>query len=238
MITLYGSTPGWTVPCLGPMVTKLAYYMTLAGIAYTFVPTDLSQLDRDSPNGKVPFIDDENGNRMADSTLIIDHLRQKYGDALDRGVTPREEAQMVAFNRLVDEHLYWIAVVQPRYVDDGDWHRYLCMIANVTELPPEVKAFGDAWRARVLNGFNNGGWTRLSAEVLYARGRTDIDALSDQLGDRPFFMGDKPRWIDATVLSILRHTIDAPFSFDTKHYGASKRNLVDYMARMKSDYGI
>ena len=97
------------------------------------------------------LIDDEDGHRMADSNLIIQHLRRQYGDKLDEGVTPREEAQMVAFNRLVDDHLYWIAVIQPRYVDDGDWHRYLCMIANVTEVPPEVQAFGDAWRARVLN---------------------------------------------------------------------------------------
>lgn len=238
MITLYGSRPGWTVPCLGPMVTKVAYYMTMAGIPYRFVGTDLSQLDRDSPNGKVPFIDDGDGRRMADSNLIIAHLRRKYGAAFDEGVTPREEAQMVAFNRLVDDHLYWIAVIQPRYCDDGDWHRYLCMIANVTEVPPEVQAFGDAWRARVLNGFDNGGWARLSSEALYALGRIDIDALSDQLGDRPFFMGDKPRWIDATVLSILRHTIDAPFSIDTKLYGASKKNLVDYMARMNAIFGI
>lgn len=51
-------------------------------------------------------------------------------------------------------------------------------------------------------------------------------------------MGDRPRWIDAAVLSILRHTIDPPFSFDTKHYGASKANLVGYMARMKERHGI
>ena len=237
MIYLYGSVPGWTVPCLGPMTTKVAYYLTLAGLPFEFKPTDLSQLDRDSPNGKVPFIDDE-GTVLADSMLIIDHLRNRYGDALGMGVTPRESATMLAFNRLIDDHLYWITVVQPRYCDDGDWHRYLCMIAGTENLSPEVQAFGDAWRARVLKGYNNAGWTRLSSETLYARARADIDALSDQLGERAFFMGDKPRWIDASVLSILRHIIDAPFSFDTKHHGATKQNLVAYMKRMKEQFGI
>ncbi len=237
MIKLYGSVPGWTVPCLGPMTTKVAYYLTLAGLSFEFVTTDLSQLDRDSPNGKVPFIDDE-GTLLADSTLIIDHLRRRYGDALGMGVTPREAATMLAFNRLIDDHLYWISVVQPRYVDDGDWHRYLCMIARTDNLSPEAEAFGDAWRARVLNGYHNAGWARLSSETLYARARADIDALSDQLGERPYFMGDEPRWIDASALSILRHIIDAPFSFDTKHHGATKRNLVAYMKRMKEQFGI
>ena len=201
------------------------------------MPTDLSQLDRDSPNGKVPFLDDD-GTRIADSMLILGHLRQQYGDVLGSGVTPREQAQMLAFNRLIDEHLYWITVVQPRYCDDGDWHRYLCLIACTDQPSAEVLAFGDAWRARVLKGFLNAGWTRMPRDVLYARARADIDALSDQLGERDYFMGDRPRWIDAPVLSILRHTIDPPFSFDTKHYGAGKANLVAYMQRMKERHGI
>jgi glutathione S-transferase len=112
------------------------------------------------------------------------------------------------------------------------------MIASTDDPSPEVLAFGNAWRARVLKGYLNGGWTRLSSEALYARARADVDALSDQLGDRPYFMGDRPRWIDASVLSILRHTIDPPFSFDTKHYGAAKGNLVAYMQRMKDRFGI
>ena len=62
--------------------------------------------------------------------------------------------------------------------------------------------------------------------MIYRRARTDVDALSDFLGDKPFFMGDKARWVDAPVLSILRHVIDAPFTFDTKDYAASKKNLV------------
>jgi hypothetical protein len=51
-------------------------------------------------------------------------------------------------------------------------------------------------------------------------------------------MGDTARWVDAPVLSILRHVIDAPFNFDTKDYAASKKNLVSYMGRMKDRYGI
>ncbi|MGQ0619264.1 MAG: iIsoprene-epoxide--glutathione S-transferase [Panacagrimonas sp.] len=237
MIHLYGSVPGWTVPCLGPMTTKVSYFLTLSEIPFEFKPADLSQLDRDSPNGKVPFVDDE-GTRIADSMLIIEHLRRRFGDRLGEGVTLREQGTMLAFNRLIDEHLYWIAVIQPRYVADADWQYYLRLIAGTDDISPELQAFGDAWRGRVLKGYENGGWTRLPKETLYARARQDVDALSDVLGDRPFFMGDCPRWIDASVLAILRHVIDAPFSFDTRHYAAGKRNLIAYMERMKARYGI
>lgn len=237
MIHLYGSVPGWTVPCLGPMTTKLAYYMTLSGLQFEMKHADLSQLDRDSPNGKVPWLEDD-GTKLADSTQIIEYLRQKYGDALDAGATPVERAVMIAFNRLIDEHLYWITVVQPRYCADADWLAYLRMIVGSHDIPPEAQAFGDMWRARILKGYNNAGWTRLPSETLYARARADIDALSDFLADKRFFMGEVPRWIDASVLSILRHVIDAPFTFDTKSYGASKPNLLAYMQRMKETYGI
>ena len=78
----------------------------------------------------------------------------------------------------------------------------------------------------------------MPADVIYRRARTDMDALSNFLGDKQFFMGDKPRWVDASVLSILRQIIDSPFDFDTKDYGASKKNLVAYMGRMKAQFGI
>lgn len=54
---------------------------------------------------------------------------------------------MLAFNRLIDDHLYWITVIQPRYCDEGDWQRYLRLIVGSEDISPEVQAFGDAWRA-------------------------------------------------------------------------------------------
>ena len=105
-------------------------------------------------------------------------------------------------------------------------------------MPAGLRAFADDFRFRILNEFMHGGWGRMPAEVIYRRARTDIDALSNFLGDKKYFMGDQPRWVDASVLSILRHIVDTPFTFDTKDYGASKKNLVAYMGRMKDRFGI
>lgn len=145
---------------------------------------------------------------------------------------------MLAFNRMIDDHTYWTAVIQPRWRETANWEKYLRIIAGTDDVPAGLRAFGDDFRFRILNEFMNGGWGRLPADAIYRRARADIDALSDQLGNGPYFMGDQPRWIDASVLSILRHVIDTPFDFDTKDYAAGKKNLVAYMGRMKDRYGI
>ena len=73
---------------------------------------------------------------------------------------------------------------------------------------------------------------------VYERARQDIEALSDNLGDRPYFMGDKPRSIDANVTSLLKHIMYVPFRFPTKDQALSKKNLVDYVRRVDSQFGL
>jgi glutathione S-transferase len=238
MITIYRYLPGWTVPCISPYVTKAIYYMRMAEIKHEAQNQDLTKLDIDTPHGKLPVIVDSDGTRVADSTHIIEYLKGKYGDPLDGEATGEERAQMHAFNRMIDEHTYWTAVIQPRWRETANWEIYLRVIAGTQDVPPALRAFADDFRFRILAEFMTGGWGRMPADVIYRRARSDFDALSGFLGSKPFFMGPKPRSIDASVLSILRHTVDTPFSFDAKDYARTKGNLVAYMARMKDRFGI
>ena len=64
------------------------------------------------------------------------------------------------------------------------------IIAGTDDVPPGLRAFADDFRFRILNEFMHGGWGRLPAEVLYNRARADIDAMSDNLNDKKFMMGD------------------------------------------------
>ena len=43
---------------------------------------------------------------------------------------------MVAWNRLVDDHLYWTAVIQPRWRETPNWEIYLRVIAGTDDIPP------------------------------------------------------------------------------------------------------
>ena len=238
MVTIYQYLPAWTVPCISPYVTKVIYYMRMTDLNFETKPQDLTKLDRDTPHGKLPVIVDTDGTSVADSTHIIEYLKAKYGDALDAGITPAEFAEMHAFSRMIDDHTYWVAVIQPRWRETPNWETYLRIIAGTDDVPPPLRAFADDFRHRILTEFMHGGWGRMSGDMIYRRARADIDALSNFLGSKAFFMGEQPRSIDAAVSSILRHIIDAPFVFDTKDYAASKTNLVDYLARMKQRFGI
>ena len=238
MVTIYQYLPAWTVPCISPYVTKVIYYMRMTDLNFEAKPQDLTKLDRDTPHGKLPVIVDTDGTSVADSTHIIEYLKAKYGDALDAGVTPAEFAEMHAFNRMIDDHTYWVAVIQPRWRETPNWETYLRIIAGTDDVPPPLRAFADDFRHRILTEFMHGGWGRMSGDMIYRRARADIDALSNFLGSKAFFMGEQPRSSDAAVSSILRHIIDAPFVFDTKDYAALKTNLVDYLARMKQRFGI
>jgi len=238
MITIYRYLPSWTVPCISPYVTKAIYYMHMAGLEYEAKSQDLTKLDVDTPYGKLPVIVDEDGTKVADSTHIIDYLKNKYGDPLDGEASIEERTQMHAWNRMIDEHTYWTAVIQPRWRETANWEIYLRIIAGTQDVPPGLRAFADDFRFRILTEFMQGGWGRMPAEVIYRRARADFDALSDFLGEKAYFMGSKPRSIDAGLLSILRHTIDTPFTFDTKDHAKSKQNLVSYMARMKERFGL
>jgi isoprene-epoxide---glutathione S-transferase len=145
---------------------------------------------------------------------------------------------MHAWNRMLDEHTYWVAVIQPRWRETANWEIYLRIIVGTDDVPAPLRAFADDFRFRILSQFMLGGWGRMPADVIYRRARADIDALSRFLGAKSYFMGSKPRSIDTSLLSILRHTIDTPFQFDAKDYAKSKQNLVDYMERMKDRFGI
>lgn len=236
MIKLYHYGPGWTVPCISPYVTKVAYYMALAGLEHRLVPANPFTLKADTPFGKLPVIDDD-GTIVADSTAIIDHLERTRGEPLDKGATAQERAVMLAFNRLLDEHFYWCAVIQPRWREQRNWELYVPIICGGTQPDAALRNSLEAFRRMVMAEFDGQGMGRLDDATVYARARADVDALADQLGDRPYFMGDRPRSIDANVLSLCKHVLETPFEFDTRHYMAGKPNLVSYVARLSAALG-
>ena len=234
MIRIYTYNPGWNVPCISPFVTKTIYYMRMAGIPHEIKRQDLSRLTQDAPYGKLPYIEDD-GKKIPDSTLIVEYLK-RYRD-LDADSTAAERAQMLAWNRLLDEHTYWCAVIQPRWREEANWEIYAPIIAGVKPVPSEVRQSLDQFRKLILSEFLGQGMGRFPGAVVYERARADIDAISDFLGSKPFFMGDRLRSIDANVLSALNHISGTPFNFDTKDYVEGKKNLADYRARLNARFG-
>lgn len=237
-ITVYGYVPAWGIPDISPYVTKLVNYMTFTGLEFEHKTQDLATLDQDSPHGKLPYIVDSDGTKVGDSNTIIGYLKNKYGDKLDADLSKRQLAQALAFNRLIEEHLYWSGIIQPRWREDSGWETYIPYIVQGAEVTPEIRAGLDGFRARIMAEFDGQGMGRRSAEVVAEFFRADIDALSDFLGDNRYFMGDSLRSIDASVYSTLRHCADQPQQWLGTGYIQSKKNLVDYMDRIRAEYNV
>jgi glutathione S-transferase len=238
MITIYGYVPAFGVPDISPYVTKVINYMTFTGLEFQHKSQDLATLDQDSPTGKLPYIIDSDGTKVPDSNTIIAYFKDKYGDKLDADLSKREAANNLAWNRLIEEHLYWSGIIEPRWRLDEGWETYIPLIVQGAEVGPELRAALDAFRQRILDEFNGQGMGRRTSEVVQVFFRADIDALSDYLGDNRYFTGDRLRSLDASVYSTLKHIALQPHPWPGTGYVQTKPNLMAYLDRIQAEFGV
>lgn len=231
MITLYGFRGAFGLPDLSPFVTKAETYLRLAKIPFEKKPGDR----RKAPRGKFPYIDD-GGTIVTDSTAIIAHCKARYGDPLDAGITPRETATGTAFKSMLEEHLYFLTLYL-RWQDPRGW----------AVMEPEVRALaGDVGvpgflrgavagliRKDVLKKAHAQGAGRYDVDFVEESGVRLVDALAYELGDRPWFLGDVPRSVDATVFAFALGTVRFPAENAVSARARSHANLAAYCDRIE-----
>ncbi|RUS77882.1 hypothetical protein EGW08_014356 [Elysia chlorotica] len=172
---------------LTPFAVKLETYLRLANIPYQ---NDYNL--KMSSKGKIPWIS-YNGEAVADSQLAMEFLNAKLGVDLNRGLTEAQKAQAHAFRIMVDEHMYW-CLAHFRWV----YERYAHCLTLVG--PRYVLYF---IRRKVIKHMYAQGMGRHSTEEIKQKMLQDLQALSVQLGDKKFFMGDHPTEVDCSVFGML-----------------------------------
>ena len=73
---------------------------------------------------------------------------------------------------------------------------------------------------------------RHSPEEIYKLAVSDIDAVEQALGNKPFFLDDKPREIDATVYAFLANTICEAFPSPMNDRVRASDKLMSYIERV------
>jgi glutathione S-transferase len=230
MITLFQFAPSFGLRNASPFCLKLETYLRMAELPYTVeTPRDLSK----APKGKMPYITD--GDQfIADSTLIIDHLKATYGDRLDQHLSPQEKAIALAMQRLIEENLYW-TLVYSRWLIDENWK--IVKAEYFGMLPPVLKQLlPEVFRKGTRKSLQGHGMGRHNLEEVYSIGKKDITALADFLGDKPFFMGDRPTSLDASAYATIANILCPKLPSPLLDHGRQFPHLATYCQRMEQRY--
>ena len=115
MITLYNFGPFQGLADPSPFCLKVHCYMRAAGIEFE-TKSGANYIGK-SPKHKLPYIEDD-GKAIGDSSFIIDHLKEKYGDKLDGDLNGEQKAVARAFMKMLDENLYW-CIVHSRWLGEN-----------------------------------------------------------------------------------------------------------------------
>lgn len=231
MIKLYQFSPSWGVPNLGQFNVKVETYLRMTKVPYQVVVS----MPLKAPKGKLPFIEDD-GKIIADSSFIIEHLKAKYGDPLDKNLDKAQCAIMTAMQRLLEEHLYWVSMYARWQYSDVNWHyNKQAIFGSMSPLIRDVVAA--LYRKLVINKQIYGqGMGRHKPDEIFHLGAVDLDAVSAFLGNKSYFMGDKPTSLDASAFGILINIIRTPIASPLQQYALNLKNLPAYCNRMLAEF--
>jgi len=230
MIKLTQFHPYWDLPNASPFCLKLETYLRMADVPFEVQPTFNPRI---SPTGKLPFIKD--GDKIIpDSGIIIDYLKEKYGDPLDQHLTPEQKAHARSMQRLIEEHLYW-TLVYSRWIDPKGWA--IVKPAFFGKMPLPFRLWiPEKLRKKVERDLRAHGVGRHAPETIYQLGKDDVKTIADFLGKKKFMFGDKPTSLDACVYGIIANILYSPIESPLKEYTSQFDHLKQLCDRIKAAY--
>lgn len=229
MITLYGFAPAFGLPDPSPFVMKTEVQLKLAELSFGKARATPAE----APKGKIPFIEDD-GEIVADSTFIREHIERKYGVDLDRGLTRDMRARAWAIERMLEDHLYW-AILHLRWADDRNFAKGPAHFFGT--LPKDSReAVRAGARTRALDALHAHGLGRHSREEIQALGARTVASLAALLGNKPYLLGPEPCGVDATAFAMVAGLLTPWFESDLRRYAETHRNLIAFRDRMMAEH--
>jgi glutathione S-transferase len=229
MITLYVFGPAFGLPDPSPFVMKADMLLKMSGLPYMVQTGGLGK----APKGKLPFIDDD-GEVVADSTFIRWHLEKRYNIDFDRGLAPEQRAVSWAFEKLLEDNLYW-AIVFERWMDDANFDKGPRIFFR--GVPAPVRPFVTRMVRRQMRRYLHGhGMGRHSPEEITALATKAVDATAMLLGAKPYMMGAAPTGLDATAFAFIAGALCPLFESPLRAAACRHDNLKAYVERMTAQY--
>ena len=229
MIVLYGFGAGFGLPEISPFVTKTEVQLKMAGLSYR----KEKAMPPSSPKGQLPYIRDGE-EAIADSTFIRTHIEGKYGFDFDAPLSLQARAQAWAFERMIEHHVYW-ALVGARWVDPDNFAKGPAHFFDGAPEHMREKLREDA-QFRVAENYLISGVGRNAPDDDVDLAVRSLFALSVQLGDKPYLMGDTPCGTDATAFGALAGILTPFFDSPLRQRTGKFENLGAYVDRLMVQY--
>lgn len=230
MLELHTYRAAFGQPTATPFGVKVYILLKMAGLDFEVVYQDDP---RKAPKGKFPLIVDGD-ETIADSSYIRRRLETAHGADFDAGLSAEQKSISLAFQRMVEEHLYW-SIVAARWVHPDNWP--VLRDAYFTKIPGIVRPLiAGQIRKQVMRDMHGHGMGRHTLEDQFAFGAENLGAISDWLGDKPFMHGDAPTAVDASVGAFVAAVHDDGFDTPLRDAARARANLVAYAKRIKARY--
>ncbi|KAL6255913.1 PREDICTED: failed axon connections isoform X1 [Trachymyrmex cornetzi] len=197
-----------------------------------------------SKKGQLPFVE-LNGEEIADSTIILRELSQKFGKDLDAGLTSEQRSVSHAMISMIENHLVWVvACWRTKNLDQVlKGYKVNLQLALGSRIPNAIlNFFFKLTFGRKLDWLQGArkvkaqGMGVHSPEEVSQFGCTDLKVLSDTLADKPFFFGDEPTTMDVVAFAHLAQILyidkDTPYSL-RDYMVENCPNLVGHCSRVK-----
>lgn len=215
-------------PSISPFPIKLETYLRMAGIPYE---NDFEAPM--SPKGKTPWIT-LNGEDISDSQLCIEMLSRKFCKDLGAHLSDEERAVARAFQIMMEEHFYWPARLFRWVYNKG------VILPQIVEMPFIARMFVPFYSKFVNKQSVGQGMGRHTEAEVIEIGLKDLRSLSNYLGEKIYFTGDKATEVDCAIFGLLAQIVwNTPVSAKSPFQqllNGECVNLKEFCFRMKESF--
>jgi glutathione S-transferase len=229
MITLYTFGPAFGLPDMSPFVMKVMVQLKMAGLPFEVNSQGLMK----APKGKLPYVLDGD-EVVADSTMIRWHIERTRGIDLDSGLSPEQRGVAWAVEKMLEDHMYWLAV-HNRWAVDANFEQG--PKAFLKGLPfPLGLIVPPLARRKMLGSLQAQGMGRHTDTEREALTVKAVQSLADILGDKPYLCGQVRGATDGAALAFLLAGLCPRFDGPLRRQIERHPNLLSYAERMRQCY--
>jgi glutathione S-transferase len=217
------------IPNLSPFCCKLETWLRIVRVPYEIIETPDP---RKGPKRKLPFIEDS-GVRIADTSIIIDHLKRTRDVDPDARLDAPQRATALLVQRTLEEHYAFVVAYTHLVRDEGVRHTR----ARFDSVPSIVRPLViRTVQKQIKNLLWQQGILRHADRDIIESGVSDWRAVLGVMSDGPFFFGSEPTSVDAIVFGTLATSVLTPIESPIRDFLRSQPACVAYAERMRERF--